>query len=219
MNYLKDNLARLLQEQGLAPTTFATKIGLQPTTVLRILSGKTLPRPGTIATIANYFGLTSAQLLGESQESISFNENTPLISRKLVPLLDKAGEDLTSVVREPAASLSETHKWVTLPFSVESDSVELAAVEAKDSALKPDIRVGDFVYLRFDINSIEDVPDGAYVLAEPKNFESEGPLLRKFVKGRDFNSSFLTSTNPEWPKENLQCEYVLGVVIGRSGRL
>ncbi|WP_304947372.1 helix-turn-helix domain-containing protein [uncultured Parasutterella sp.] len=218
MSLLKENLARLLREKGIAPSTFARSIGFKPSTILRLLAGETQPRPGTIATIANYFGLTSNQLLGENQESIPFDESTPLITRKLVPLLDKSGEDLTSIVRE-LASIDRTHKWVSLPFTFDSDSVELAAVVAKDAALKPDIRVGDYVYLRFDVEGIDSVPDGAYVLAEPEGFKPEGPILRKFIKGRDFSSSFLTSTNPEWPKESFRCGYVLGVVIGRSGRL
>ena len=214
MNQLKHNLQRLLQENGLAPTTFATKIGLQPTTVLRILSGKTLPRPGTIAMIANYFGLTSSQLTGDNTDGIPFNSETPLITKKLVPLLAQDGEDLTSIVREPA-SLNGTHQWVNLPFTLADDSPEIVAVTAKDSALKPDIRTGDIVYVRFDVEDIDDVPDGSYVLAEPADLT--GPLVRKFVKGKDFASSFLVSTNPDWPKERTKCNYVLGVVIGRSG--
>lgn len=218
MNLLKDNLESLLRENGLAPTTFATKIGLQPSTVLRILSGKTLPRPGTVAMIASYFGLTSAQLIGERLDAVSFDDKSSVITKKIVPLLGEEGENLTSMVGN-LSSPKGSHSWINLPFTFDSDSVELAAVVAKDAALKPDIRVGDYVYLRFDVEGIDSVPDGAYVLAEPEGFKSEGPILRKFIKGRDFSSSFLTSTNPEWPKESFRCEYVLGVVIGRSGRL
>lgn len=216
MNQLQHNLQRLLQENGLAPTAFATKIGLQPTTVLRILSGKTLPRPGTIAMIANYFGLTSSQLTGDSSDGIPFSSETPLITKKLVPLLAQDGEDLTSIVREPA-SLNGTHQWVNLPFSVDDDNLEIVAITAKDSALKPTICVGDVVYLRCNVNDVSDVPDGAYVFAQSKDFDS--PIIRKFVRGKDFASSFLVSTNPDWPKESTKCDYVLGVVIGRSGKL
>ena len=216
MNLLKENLEKLLQEKGVAPSTFAKAIGLEPSTVLRILAGKTFPRAGTIATIANYFGLTSAQLIGDSLENLAFSEATPLITKRLVPLLAQDGEDLTSIVRDPS-SLNGTHQWVNLPFSIESDSEEIIAVTAKDSALKPTICVGDIVYLRCNVNDVSDVPDGAYVFAQSKDFDS--PIVRKFVRGKDFASSFLVSTNPDLPKESTKCDYVLGVVIGRSGKL
>lgn len=190
MNLLKENLERLLQEKGLAPSTFAKAVGLEPSTVLRVLAGKTFPRAGTIATIANYFGLTSAQLIGDSSDSIPFRSKT----KRLVPLLVQGREELTAIVGEPA-SLNGTHQWVSLPFTVDDDSLKIVAVAAKDSALKPDICVGDVVYLRCNVDDVNDVPDGAYVFAQSKDFDS--PIIRKFVRGKDFASSFLVSTNPD----------------------
>lgn len=215
---LEDNLQKLLTAKGLSPSAFARQIGLKPSTILRILSGTTVPRPSTVATIANYFNISSNQLLGEDIDLVTFNQDTPIMTKRLVPLLDEESEFVSNVMGE-IFSPDNAHSWVSLPFSVDSDNEEYAAVIAKDSALKPDIRVGDVVYLRFGINAIEDIPDGSYVFAKAKKQKDSCPILRKFVKGKNFDSSYLVSTNPEWPKEVSPCDFVSAVVIGRSGRL
>ena len=70
--YFSSNLARLLKEKGCQKKDFAAKMQVSPTVVSNWLRGEEdggyYPRKKTLPLIAEFFGVTVAELLGEHEE-------------------------------------------------------------------------------------------------------------------------------------------------------
>lgn len=80
------NLQRLMDEQGLSNYQLAKNLDIHPTTVANWLDGK-IPRKRTQLLLANYFGVSIDELLGNSSGN-----------NKIPPLLEtSSGTDLDEV--------------------------------------------------------------------------------------------------------------------------
>ena len=74
---VSDNLRRLLFEKNLTPTDLARKIDIPQQTIQRIIKNKIKrPHEKTLKSIANYFNLDVAELVGDSRAI--FVENTAI---------------------------------------------------------------------------------------------------------------------------------------------
>ena len=62
-----NNFVDLCNKKGLSPSAAAEEMGYQRSVVTRWSKGTT-PRQATLQKVANYFGITVAELLGEEKE-------------------------------------------------------------------------------------------------------------------------------------------------------
>lgn len=103
-----DILSRLMQRQGLGESALARAAGVPQPTIHRILSGaSTDPKTGTLRHLADYFGLTVAQLRGdEPLHDVPGPEQTYSVAeRALIAQFRQLTDEEQRVIRRTVAAL------------------------------------------------------------------------------------------------------------------
>lgn len=194
-------LKSLLKQANLYELELARLTGIKQPCINRIISGKTPnPKIDTLRPIANFFGITVSQLIGEEPlfQNCSFNHfnrNTwhqaPLLEWKNILNMSMYNKNLNQI------------KFISIDCIVSKDTY---ALRVENSAMEP----------KFPINSILIIDpklqpqDHDYVIVSlPKN---STPIFRKFlIEGelyylKPLNPDFKTIFMEESPK-------FLGVVV------
>lgn len=96
-----ERIEKLLSEKGITQRDLAKRIGIDETTISRIITGERKPRSEVIANIATALHTTSDYLLGieETQnEEFNINKITRLIARNSSKLSDKDRKELINAL-------------------------------------------------------------------------------------------------------------------------
>lgn len=77
-------IKRLCKEKGISMTEFYKAAGVTSSTVSQWATGKTNPRPTTLAMIADYFGVSPEYLTGEEKEKTAQTDGLTLSQKELI---------------------------------------------------------------------------------------------------------------------------------------
>lgn len=109
-----------MENRGLNPNSLAEQVGNKPpqATIFRILNGESLtPRDGTVAPLANFFGITLerlryADLSKEATQWVQNRKQQGEVQRRIKTILDETGATLTELAA--AADVPETtiNDWI-----------------------------------------------------------------------------------------------------------
>lgn len=84
---ISENLKKLIEEHNLNTLELARRTGIGQPVIYRIMTGETdNPKIATVRTLADYFGISVNQLLGENSIS-SFNKPEDVFTPPQIPLL------------------------------------------------------------------------------------------------------------------------------------
>lgn len=82
---IADKLKELLEEKSVTPYRVAKEIGVSQTTIKNWVTGYTAPKERHIKAIADYFGITTDELLGKEKQPTTLGELHPA-NKKLMEL-------------------------------------------------------------------------------------------------------------------------------------
>lgn len=82
---IADKLKELLEEKSVTPYRVAKKIGVSQTTIKNWVTGYTAPKERHIKALADYFGITTDELLGKEKQPTTLGELHPA-NKKLMEL-------------------------------------------------------------------------------------------------------------------------------------
>ena len=82
---IADNLKELLEEKSVTPYRVAKEIGVSQTTIKNWVTGYTAPKERHIKALADYFGITTDELLGKEKQPTTLGELHPA-NKKLMEL-------------------------------------------------------------------------------------------------------------------------------------
>lgn len=82
---IADKLKELLEEKSVTPYRVAKEIGVSQTTIKNWVTGYTAPKERHIKALADYFGITTDELLGKEKQPTTLGELHPA-NRKLMEL-------------------------------------------------------------------------------------------------------------------------------------
>lgn len=210
-NDIRDRIEALLIKRGESASALARRCGLQPSSLLKILSGKATPRNSTISQLALALGVEPEDLIGEGELPNGLTAIKKTDYAGLVPLASTPQQLWNNDIYKEATANPET-VWVPLPAGLKQRKGEICALKVDGDALAPRIRHGDTVFLEY-----KDKPEfknDSYVLAfigTPVDAPIKGGyVLRKLII-IDGNF-YLRCDNPELPKELVRGDPVATVV-------
>lgn len=82
---IADKLKELLEEKSVTPYRVAKEIGVSQTTIKNWVTGYTAPKERHIKALADYFGITTDELLGKEKQPTTLGELHPA-NKKLMEL-------------------------------------------------------------------------------------------------------------------------------------
>ena len=82
---IADKLKELLEEKAVTPYRVAKEIGVSQTTIKNWVTGYTAPKERHIKALADYFGITTDELLGKEKQPTTLGELHPA-NKKLMEL-------------------------------------------------------------------------------------------------------------------------------------
>lgn len=82
---IADKLKDLLEEKSVTPYRVAKEIGVSQTTIKNWVTGYTAPKERHIKALADYFGITTDELLGKEKQPTTLGELHPA-NKKLMEL-------------------------------------------------------------------------------------------------------------------------------------
>ena len=82
---IADKLKELLEEKSVTPYRVAKEIGVSHTTIKNWVTGYTAPKESHIKALADYFGITTDELLGKEKQPTTLGELHPA-NKKLMEL-------------------------------------------------------------------------------------------------------------------------------------
>ena len=75
---IADKLKELLEEKSVTPYRVAKEIGVSQTTIKNWVTGYTAPKERHIKALADYFGITTDELLGKEKQPTTLGELHPV---------------------------------------------------------------------------------------------------------------------------------------------
>jgi len=214
---LSKKIAALLVERGESASSLAIRSGLQPSTLLRILTGEVKkPRNATVAQLALFLGVQPKELIGKDVPIGAPSQKHSRLNS--VPLLRSPLRYWDDDIYEEASANPDT-VWVPLPAGLKPNAGELCALRVNGDALAPRIRHGDIVFLEYKVNP--EYKNDSYVLAFVGT-PVEAPVNGDYVLRRLFivdGKYYLRCDNPELPKELVRGDPVATVVGLSTTRL
>ena len=88
----KQNFIRLCNQKGEAPSYVCRQVGITPSTY-SLWTDTSVPRKATLMRIADYFGVTTDDLLGTPTEPQKEKEPTVTVDPELLSLIDDMTEE------------------------------------------------------------------------------------------------------------------------------
>lgn len=179
---LVNNLNYLRMSRGESVNSIAVSCGIKASTLSRFLSGEIAsPRTTTIASLANYFNLTTEQLIGCDVSKLPKNRppaDEKILRSTLIPLVTGAGaanlyfldlwpykdseHELAPLCWLPPPPDSKLISFINTQDEEASDKQPVFAFTIVGSAMKPSLSDGDLVY--FANAAIRAPKDGQIVL-------------------------------------------------------
>ena len=181
--YLKlaSTLKKLLFERDMKPVELSREVNLPPTTIHRLITGKsTRPYRSSLKPIADFFSISVDQLLGEFPLTSSFDSAEKKIEKNKISFLPL-------VEWEKLFEISSYEKCKRIPFLGDISS-QAFSVKLNDSSMEPQFSKGSI--LIFDPE--KKPTDRSYILAK---LENNIFVFRQFLI--DENHQFLKPLNPD----------------------
>lgn len=206
-----ENFARLCNEKGMKPTPAAAEMGFPSASVVKWKKG-TIPRGSTLQKIADYFGVTVSDLLGDIPSHSKLHREE---GEKIAVLASVgAGIPLDAIV---TFDQDDPDAWEEISKTDAADA-QYFALRIRGNSMEPLIRYGEIVIVRRQ----DEYNDGDIVIALVNG--SEG--VCKLLEYRDNGGLCLRSLNPEYPPmifsreqiENLPVR-IMGRCVERRGKL
>lgn len=132
------NLKAILDKNGISQIEFANKMNVAQSTVSSWCNGEKMPRMDKIERMAEFFGVTKASLIEESNESIIPFGYSPMPSRDVVPRVGRIACGNPITAEENVEGYDEV---------LSSWHADFTLVCVGDS-MAPEIRDGDIVAIR-----------------------------------------------------------------------
>jgi transcriptional regulator with XRE-family HTH domain len=214
-------LRGLMAKTGETASMLAKECGLPPSTVTRFFSGKTrTPRLATVAALADHFHVSTAFLLGlseEAQESAPFSGESRVVDGRLVPVADDELLKMNYLFGEVSLA-HPTSEWARLPPDAEGDAGEVVgAVRVCGDAMAPLICDGDMAFISYD--APQTIPSGSVVIAGMKDDDGSVLIVIRRLMKAEGGRAYLHADNPRWTEGCRPAVRVFGLVIARSGRI
>jgi hypothetical protein len=99
---IADKLKELLEEKSVTPYRVAKEIGVSQTTIKNWVTGYTAPKERHIKALADYFGITTDELLGKEKQPTIFGELSgpkKALIDFVMPLSDEDAETVLQIAQ------------------------------------------------------------------------------------------------------------------------
>lgn len=198
-----ENFARLCNEKGMKPTPAAAEMGFPSASVVKWKKG-TIPRGSTLQKIADYFGVTVSDLLGDTPSPSKLHREE---GEKIAVLASVgAGIPLDAIV---TFDQDDPDAWEEIS-KTDAAAAQYFALRIRGNSMEPLIRYGEIVIVRRQ----DEYNDGDIVIALVNG--SEG--VCKLLEYRDNGGLCLRSLNPEYPPMIFSREQIEDLPVRIMGR-
>ena len=194
----KEIFIKLCSERNLSPSFVCREVGITPATY----SGwdeNSVPRKTTLLKIAEYFGVSTAYLLGDKVK-----ENTPSSGRGVrIPVYGAVAAGI------PIEAITDIEDYEEISEELAKKG-EYIALKIKGRSMLPDFRNGDTVIVRLQ----DDVESGEIAIVMVNGGEA---TCKKFVKKA--NGVVLQSFNPAYEPMYFSAQEVTELPLCIIGRV
>lgn len=196
------NIRHYMNKVGINQTEICNTLGIKMPTFSDWVNAKTYPRIDKIELMANYFGISKADLVEEhstSTESKTFSNVFPL-EKKRFPLLGEIA------CGEPIFANEDRESYVMAGTDIDADF----CVQAKgDSMIGARILDGDIIFIK-EVDMIDNGDIAAIII-------DDEVLLKRFYYFKDENLLTLQSENPLYPPKNFKGEQLNHIrILGKA---
>lgn len=139
---LSDNIKNSLSRMGLSRREFCQKINLKYSTVTDWINQEKYPRIDKIELMADFFGISTTELVGEQTQAIPSNAISLDKYNYKIPLLGKVAAGSPIYVSQNA----EGFEFIDGRFA--NDGFEYFALRIEGKSMQPTIMDGDIVIVR-----------------------------------------------------------------------
>lgn len=196
---IRDILQELVSSAGISEAELARKIKIPTATFNKIKTGKiTDPRSSTLTTIANYFGLSVDQLLGNAPIN-----HADKVALSYIPIVS-----INNIMETDTANLNygNHQEWTSFAPDIKLAAHKMVAMKINGDAMLPFFDTNTLAIIDCDQKG----ESKQYVLAYIKS--SNEVILRQLLC--DGNSRVLKPLNSLFNSINLTAEdCILGVVV------
>lgn len=197
------NIRRYMDKAGVNQTEICNTLGIKMPTFSDWVNAKTYPRIDKIELMANYFGISKADLVEEhtdnNEDLKTFNNIFPLSVKKF-PLLGEIA------CGEPIFANEDRESYVMAGTDIDADF----CLKAKgDSMIGARILDGDIVFIK-ETTIVNNGEIAAIAI-------DDEVLLKRFYYFKDENLLTLQSENPKYPPKNYKNEQLDHIrVLGKA---
>lgn len=203
---LSENLRELMIKAGITEARLARESSVPQPTINRILSKATkFPRGDTLSDLANFFGITISQLLGDDPLPTDRIPGAHNPNNRSWEILPELSWDIVTKWPNVKDELRKEgwHKWVSTDAKVSDDAYALAA---KGEAMAPYFLEGT----KLIIDPSCKPNDRDFVVVCPKD-QNQATLKQLFYDGEEI---YLKPLNPEFKTHKMTpTDKVLGVMV------
>jgi repressor LexA len=141
---MASNIKRYLEEMGISRKEFCSRLGFKYSTVTDWLNAEKYPRIDKIETMANFFGISKADLVEPPQQKhFAQTAQPPAYSRTFrIPILGRVAAGRPSYADE------EIIGYTYIDGEYQDDGYEYFALIIKGQSMEPSIMDGDTVIVR-----------------------------------------------------------------------
>lgn len=211
---IQKNLKELLEARKLTVNAAAKLIGISQSTLSRIARGESEPTNQTLALICAFFAVNPQRITG-LDEPAGLVQSAINVNKKPVPLLALQNLDLWDDEEVMAEA------YINAPADI--TGIHLIATRVLDSALAPDIKPGDVLYLKpvdRDADGLRGFQDGLICAGITTDINGKEQVVVRKVLNESEGRVWLRATNPEWPgKRDVLCERIVAVGLSITRKL
>jgi repressor LexA len=179
----KKNFIKWCNNFDIAPTVVIERIGLNKSTFSN-WTDESVPRQATLQKIADYFGITTEQLLAEPEQKTTPNASVSILEQRnvhMIPLYENVSAGFG------ALAIDNVIDYIPAYIPTAAEAAETIFIRVRGDSMYPTIDDGDIIQVRKQ--STVDSGSVAVVL-----LDEDEALVKRVVFGRDWIE--LHSFNP-----------------------
>lgn len=191
-----DVFVKLLKEHGVTAAQVAKSTGIPQSTLSEWKHGNYQPKADKMKKIADYFGVSVAYLMGESNEMYPSEENKdgntivlPNKKIRMIPLYESVSAGFGALANDMIID------YVPLFIASDIEANETLCIKVTGNSMYPKIEDGDIVQVQ-RVDSVDSGKIAAILL------DGEEGLVKRVVYGDDWIE--LQSINPEYPPKRFE---------------
>ncbi|GEM_PF-1913024 len=187
MNTLSTNLNNLLHNENISENELARRTGVAQQIINRILSGENKnPKISTLNPLANYFGVSISQLIGDEGQEDKTKLDVQLMSWQQIPIIN-----LKSLEEQPLNDLllQDNEK---LLVDIKPFRTQIFATKMVGDSMDP--KFPDGTILIFDINKKPSTGDFALL----KSSNNKVEFRQIFIKNNNVHKKCMNPTHEDY---------------------